>query len=42
MLPDGKTLINIDIGETEKEVIDELVMLYRNSSLLQLDINDIF
>ena len=42
MLPDGKTIINIDIGETEKEVIDELVMLYRNSSLLQLDINDIF
>ena len=42
MLPDQKTIIKIDIGETETQISNELIMLYRNSSLLGLDINDIY
>ena len=42
MLPDQKTLIKIDIGETETEIVNELVMLYRNSTLLGLDIKDVY
>lgn len=42
MLPDQKTIIKIDIGETEHEICNELVMLYRNSALLGLDIDEIY
>lgn len=42
ILPDKKTLVNIDIGMTEKEVIKELINLYNDSSLLNSDINKYF
>ena len=42
MLPDQKTIIKIDIGETETEICNELVTLYRNSALLNLDIDEIY
>ena len=32
MLPDGNTLIKIDIGVTEKEIVDDLMNLYKNST----------
>ena len=31
LLPDGKTTITIDIGDTDKEVTDQLIKLYFNS-----------
>uniref|UniRef100_A0A7S3CRA7 Uncharacterized protein n=1 Tax=Strombidium rassoulzadegani TaxID=1082188 RepID=A0A7S3CRA7_9SPIT len=34
LLPDGKTLATIDIGITEKEIMNELIGLYRNSNKL--------
>lgn len=37
MLPDKKTLVNIDIGKTEKEVIKELIYLYQDSSLFNFE-----
>lgn len=32
MLPDGKTLIKVDGGGTEKIIIEDLMSLYKNSS----------
>ena len=34
MLPDNKTFVTIDIGVTEKEIMNDLVNVYRDSSLL--------
>ena len=33
MLPDGKTLMNINLGETDSEIIDQLVEMYQNSNM---------
>jgi actin-related protein len=37
VLPDKKTLVNIDIGRTEKEIIKELIYLYHDSSLFNFE-----
>lgn len=37
VLPDKKTLVNIDIGRTEKEIIKELIHLYHDSSLFNFE-----
>ena len=34
MLPDGKTIVQIDIGETEKVIMNDLVNVYLDSKLL--------
>ena len=36
LLPDGKTLLNMEIGVTEKHVMNDLISLYSNSSLLNV------
>ena len=35
LLPDGETTIRIETGETEAEVINQMMELYSNSSLLK-------
>ena len=35
LLPDGVTNIEIETGETEKEIIDQLMLLYQNSGLVK-------
>ena len=37
VLPDSKTLVQIDVGKTEKEVIRELINLYQDSSLFNME-----
>ena len=34
MLPDGKTIVEIDIGETEKDTMNDLVNVYLDSNML--------
>ena len=42
VLPDHKTLMTIDVGKTEKEVVKELINLYSDSSLYYLETNKYF
>ena len=40
MLPDGKTLMNINVGETDTEIIDQLVGMYQNSNKIYWNVKD--
>ena len=42
MLPDGKTLMNINVGETDSEIIDQLVQMYQNSNLTYWNVNTLY
>lgn len=40
MLPDGKTLMNINIGETDQDITDQLISMYQNSNMVYWNVKE--